>query len=128
MRRLSLLTLLALGCAAGDPVFDGSSQPIVDGELESGYPEVVFLYNISGAACTATIISPRVVLTAKHCVQDGRNSRAAPASNFRVFGSRATTAPQEIAHTRTFHEGKHPHQAMCYIVCCMTKSIHASKH
>ena len=103
MRRLSLLTLLALGCAAGDPVFDGSSQPIVDGELESGYPEVVFLYNISGAACTATIISPRVVLTAKHCVQDGRNSRAAPASNFRVFvgrSARSATAQYLVSEVR----------------------------
>lgn len=46
----------------------------------------MFLYNAAvGSACTATLISPRVVLTAKHCVQLGNSPQAAQAGNFRLF-------------------------------------------
>ncbi len=83
MNRLLLLAL-ALGCVAGDP--PGSLQSgIVDGRRETGRPEVVYLLNYSGGACTATLVAPRVVLTAKHCVQSGRSPRAADPSAFRVL-------------------------------------------
>ncbi len=60
-----------------------SSAPIVDGS-PSHNRSVVFLYNLAGAACTATIVAPRAVLTAKHCIQGGSSS-AAPASQFVVY-------------------------------------------
>ena len=43
--------------------------PIVDGTRETGERAVVFIYNDRGAGCTASVIAPRVALTAKHCVQ-----------------------------------------------------------
>jgi uncharacterized protein (TIGR03382 family) len=86
--RLLALVLgsLTLSCAVNGPQFDSQESAIVDGVREDGYPEVMFLYNAAvGSACTATLISPRVVLTAKHCVQLGNAAQAAPASNFRLF-------------------------------------------
>lgn len=89
-----LVALLSLawgvGCAnVEDAGF--SESAIVDGTLENGYPEVVFLYNRVGAACTATIVAPRLALTAKHCVENpNRSGTAAPASDLRLYvGTRA---------------------------------------
>ena len=80
---LPLALALLAGCAADvvDPV--SHSEAIVGGSRERGYPAVVFLYNVRGAACTASIVAPRLVLTAKHCVQLGGS--VAPASSFRVY-------------------------------------------
>ncbi|MEM9067758.1 MAG: S1 family peptidase [Myxococcota bacterium] len=83
MRVSVFLLAAAIGCAVS-PV--GSSEnAIVDGTLERGRPEVVFLVNFAGGACTGTIVAPRVVLTAKHCVQNGRSPSAAPANQLRVL-------------------------------------------
>lgn len=86
-RGLALVAALASSaCAVPTTPVAGQSAPIVDGVLETGRPEVVYLWNLAaGAACTATIIAPRLVLTAKHCVQQGSSSSAAPASGFRVY-------------------------------------------
>ncbi len=80
---LAPLASLAGGCVADvvDPV--SRTEPIVGGSRERGYPAVVFLYNVRGAACTAALVAPRLVLTAKHCVQFG--SSPAPASAFRIY-------------------------------------------
>ncbi|NOY90822.1 MAG: S1 family peptidase [Deltaproteobacteria bacterium] len=80
------LMLAAAGCAVPtSPAVGATQAPIVDGVRETGRPEVVFLWNTAGSACTATVIAPRLVLTAKHCVRQGQSSSAAPASQFRIF-------------------------------------------
>jgi V8-like Glu-specific endopeptidase len=93
----------ATGCAVElDPVA-GAAEAIAGGVRETGYPSVVFLYNLAGSACTASIIAPRVVLTAKHCVRDGSRNRAAPARNFRVgvgSSARSLTAIYEVSEVR----------------------------
>ncbi|MEZ4248442.1 MAG: S1 family peptidase [Polyangiales bacterium] len=90
-------SLLALsGCANVEDAGFAESG-IVDGTLENGYPEVVFLYNSAvGSACTATIVGPRLVLTAKHCVQNGNSSSAVSASSLRVYVG--TSAPSRTSY------------------------------
>jgi len=84
-RRLLLLalgaSLFASACAA-EPA--GRDESIVGGSIERGYPAVYFMYRLDGAACTAALISPRVVLTARHCVVDS-SDRPASASLFRLY-------------------------------------------
>jgi MYXO-CTERM domain-containing protein len=66
----SLLLPWAAGCIdePSPPVPSSFARPIVDGTRETGERPVVMIYNDAGAGCTASVIAPRVVLTAKHCV------------------------------------------------------------
>ncbi len=69
---LTALVLTGVACAAPDDVSDVAvtEAPIVDGEL-GGLDAVVLLQNYrSGGLCTGSLIAERVVLTAKHCVQE----------------------------------------------------------
>lgn len=94
LRFAPLACLIAMtGCVVIDGDVRSTTAPIVDGTLETGRPEVVYLVNFAGGACTATIISPRVALTAKHCVQDGRNPRPAAPGQFRLFVGTSASRP-----------------------------------
>jgi len=62
----------------------GRAEFIVDGVID-GTPQVVLLYNArSGGMCTGSIIAPRVVMTAKHCVQRDGAPSPDPASSFTI--------------------------------------------
>lgn len=75
-----LVGTMALGCGAApeatptaEPALGEVQQPIIGGTPTTGDPAIVALYGIApgadkGVLCTATIISPTVVLTAAHCV------------------------------------------------------------
>lgn len=72
MRRFALLASLISACSSGMD-FDSLRQPIVGGTIDTGDPAVVLLIAQIGntgqaGLCTASIISPRVILTAAHCV------------------------------------------------------------
>lgn len=89
---LSVVLFCALWATAGcdrepwPPDGLGSYQgPIVGGTREPGEDAVVMIFN-RGFGCTASVMSPRVVLTAKHCCQVG------PASGWQVWSARAATA------------------------------------
>lgn len=81
--RSAMLALAALfvGCAAtGEPSDDdideleagGQEAPIIGGSKATGYPEAALIDMGYGSqiqsACSGTLISPRVVLTAGHCI------------------------------------------------------------
>ena len=75
--------LLALAACAAQPL-DASEQPIVGG-TRGGNPSVLWLYDTSeGGMCTASLIAPRVVLTAKHCVQHSGATEPTPARSLIV--------------------------------------------
>lgn len=66
---LAALAVLSFGCGGETPgdVEDTSSQSIINGTLASGYPESA-LVDMGRYACSGSLIAPRVVLTAGHCV------------------------------------------------------------
>src|SRR5262245_21958414 len=72
--RMSALALVALvvlaGCQMDAETTGSESAAITDGTLTAAgdYPETVLLW-LGGALCTGTLVAPRIVLTARHCLQ-----------------------------------------------------------
>lgn len=72
---LASLPVAALaGCQEAPPV-ESRAQPVVGAELSTDDPAVVALTSGGDIFCTGTLVSPRVVLTAGHCV-DGLTGSA----------------------------------------------------
>ena len=85
-----LLALCGLASCAADVEVASYEAPIVGG-TPGGDPAVVWIYNsASGGLCSGTLIHERVVLTAKHCVQEPGADGPVPTSAIVVgFGDRS---------------------------------------
>lgn len=101
--------LAGLGCAEDVNTNDtlGSSAPIVSGTPNPGDDSVVYIqmaFSGGNARCTGSLISPRVVLTAKHCVCDSGTNQVLRGDQLEIgFGpsipGTAYTAVQEARTT-----------------------------
>jgi len=82
--RLAVLasSLFILACTAPTSSPGSATQAIVDGERTNNDENaVVAVLNRFGGLCTGTLIAPRLVLTAKHCVQNpGASEPNAPSA------------------------------------------------
>jgi hypothetical protein len=90
--------LAVVGCSeAWDPSVDSTERPIVAGTLDTGDPAVMELLAFkgnSGARCTATLVTSRVLLTAAHCfVETAGFTYSLFAGNDDNNGSPQTTLP-----------------------------------
>ena len=87
----SLAWVMALAALSGCMAETGASareEDIVGGTLDSGHPAVFQMLRNDGYECTCELISPHVVLTARHCVVDSTMEATAPPSIFHVFVGR----------------------------------------
>ncbi len=79
------LALAACAAEAPAPLPPRSLQaPIINGVYDPGHPQVVLL-TWPSYRCTGTVISPRIVLTAAHCIFDGYGDALVPSQVF--FGN-----------------------------------------
>ena len=115
MIRCAMCALLfTLGCAE-DPPEDAddaeTSADIIGGTRTTAYPAVMALFagdlqSGAGSLCTASLIAPRVLITAAHCVSA---EEVGPAADFIVFtgadfnqGSGRTLAVSAVMHDPAF--------------------------
>jgi len=74
---LMLLAFAVTGCVTTtDDVVESVDSEIVGSSAEAGFPDVMFIELVGQGSCTGTLIAPRVVLTAKHCILNFRNNPA----------------------------------------------------
>jgi hypothetical protein len=67
---LTGLAVAAVGCEGADSGLAATRQPIVAGTLDTGDPAIMEVLSFKGnvgARCTATLVTPRVLLLAAHC-------------------------------------------------------------
>ncbi len=85
---IPLLGLLLMGCGPDDesyPAVEQTAQDIVNGTVDSGDPAVVALTVWGQAFCSATLITPTVVLTAAHCLPPNIPEIASAYTDIEVF-------------------------------------------
>jgi hypothetical protein len=78
------------GAADASPSVQVDSTEIVSGVADRGRDPAVIAIDIGGEAlCSGSLIAPRVVLTARHCVSDTSESVACPAQGAQITSNRS---------------------------------------
>jgi trypsin len=83
------LALLALASPAVSSASAGAQASIINGRgaTVEEFPSLAFIQakqGKGGFACTGTVVAPRVILTAAHCVEDLERGSFTPAGNYAV--------------------------------------------
>ncbi len=99
-----------LGCGEGaadvteDDQVEESVSAIVGGELTFERPEIGRVYYSGGGPCTGTLIHPRVVITAKHCLgyTSCDENCAYPRAGFEFRGKDGRMHIYRFKHFRSF--------------------------
>ena len=92
------IVLLVAACSAPDPgsarATQGRGRPSSAGTVDTTRPDVLLLQDdtVPGFRCTATLIAPNLVVTARHCV----GKRAVPAATTLCQGDATTNGAQSL--------------------------------
>src|SRR3954452_22261944 len=99
----ALALLLAPAAAAAAP---GAAASIVGGHAAAieEFPSLAYIQAEEGKhgfACTGTVVAPRIVLTAAHCVEDVEKGTITPAARYAL--STGVADPSQAAEDDVFH-------------------------
>lgn len=95
------LVVLAVPLACAEqlgPEAARADGEIRGGEVEKGHPAVGLLVFASGGICSGTLIAPDVVLTAGHCVDEGKIPEAFYTGQGRASERAAEATPEMIRY------------------------------
>ncbi|TMQ09501.1 MAG: S1 family peptidase [Deltaproteobacteria bacterium] len=94
---VAVAVIVLHGCSL--PSYDSAVSAITNGTIDTGDPEVVALVSGTRIYCSGTLVAPRVVVTAGHCVSGIRPDRV-------LFGTDAATGRASLAVAEAFaHPG-----------------------
>ncbi len=97
----SCALLAALVAPTAAPAASGARASIIGGDVAAiaDFPSLAFIAartgKSTGFSCTGTVVSPRVVLTAAHCVEDLDLGGFTPAPDYKVATGRANPRRDE---------------------------------
>ncbi len=119
------LAILASACEAPAPDLDSASQPIIAGPPHTGDPAIMSLLSFKGnlgSRCTATLITPRLLIAAAHCITE------APDFDRQVFpgnDDRNGAAPGMLAVQTVVYDQRYgmPRQGNDFAIVVLAKPL-----